>query len=84
MERRMKNTIKTIMLLLPFGYYIGSTQAANFTQENVQKSQEIISNTLEAYGGAEKIRELQQVKVSYDVTNIAAGQSRKVVTTLLF
>jgi glyoxylase-like metal-dependent hydrolase (beta-lactamase superfamily II) len=77
MERRMKNTIKTIMLLLPFGYYIGSTQAANFTQENVQKSQEIISNTLEAYGGAEKIRELQQVKVSYYVTNIAAGQSRK-------
>lgn len=73
----MKNTIKTIMLLLPFGYYIGSAQAANFTQENVQKSQEIISKTMEAYGGAEKIRGLQQVKVTYDVTNIAAGQSRK-------
>lgn len=73
----MKNTIKTIMLLLPIGYYIGSVHAANFTQENVQTSQEIISKTLEAYGGAEKIRDLQQVKVSYDVTNVAAGQSRK-------
>lgn len=73
----MKKTIKTIILLLPFGYFVSSAHAANFTQENVQKSQEIIAKTMDAYGGAEKIRDLQQVKVIYDVTNTAVGQSRK-------
>lgn len=51
--------------------------ANNFTQENVQKSQAIIAKTLEAYGGADKIRQLNQVVVDYDVLNVQGGQSRK-------
>ena len=55
----------------------GSLSASNFTQQNVQKSQEIINQVLQAYGGAEKIQGLNQLIVDYDVSNVAGGQSRK-------
>lgn len=73
----MQHTLKAMVLLLSLSCFISSLNAANFTQENVEKSQELIANVLQAYGGADKIAGIEQVKVDYQVTNIAVGQSRK-------
>lgn len=51
--------------------------ASNYTQENVRKSQQIIDQTLAAYGGSEKIASFNSIIVDYTVTNVNAGQSRK-------
>lgn len=51
--------------------------ASNFTQDNVRKTQDLISKTMDAYGGAEKLQGLNQIIVDYDVQNVSAGQSRK-------
>jgi len=51
--------------------------AKNYTQENVRQSQEIINQTLKAYGGADKISAFNSVIVDYEVSNVNAGQSRK-------
>ena len=73
----MKYKASIIMIFVSVLGWAGTLSASNFTQENVQKSQEIINQTLQAYGGAEKIQGLDQLVVDYDVSNVAGGQSRK-------
>lgn len=51
--------------------------AENFTRENVNKSQQIIADTIAAYGGAENIQNLNQIIIEYKVTTISVGQSVK-------
>ena len=63
-----------IVLSLPPVYH---ANASNYTQDNVRKSQEIINQTIGAYGGADKISAFNSVVVDYKVTNVNAGQSRK-------
>lgn len=71
-----KISIKTLMAIVVSLTSL-SLSATNFTQQNVEKSQAIIAKTLEAYGGADNIRQLNQVVVDYDVLNVQGGQSRK-------
>jgi glyoxylase-like metal-dependent hydrolase (beta-lactamase superfamily II) len=73
----MKTTTLTKLLFVSVLGWSSSSFAVNFTQENVQKSQDIINQTLQAYGGADKIQGLNQLIVDYDVTNVSGGQSRK-------
>lgn len=51
--------------------------AENFTRENVNKSQQIIDDTIAAYGGVENIQNLNQIIIEYKVTTINVGQSVK-------
>jgi glyoxylase-like metal-dependent hydrolase (beta-lactamase superfamily II) len=73
----MKSKTLISLLLVSVLGWAGSSSASNFTQDNVQKSQDIIEQTLQAYGGAEKLQGLNQLIVDYDVSNVAGGQSRK-------
>lgn len=68
--------VKSVFTLLVTSVAL-SVSAQNFTQQNVQKSQEIINQTLAAFGGADKIQGLNQIIIDYDVTNTNGGQSRK-------
>ncbi len=68
--------VKSLLTLVASSLAL-SVGAQNFTQDNVQKSQEIINQTLAAYGGADKIQGLSQIIIDYDVTNTNGGQSRK-------
>ena len=52
----MKTTTLTKLLFVSVLGWSSSSFAVNFTQENVQKSQDIINQTLQAYGGADKIQ----------------------------
>ena len=63
-----------IAITLISSYAVG---AANYTQDNVNKSQQIIDQVVESYGGAKKISAFNSVIIDYAVANINAGQSRK-------
>lgn len=51
----------------------------NFTQENVKKANEIITKIVNAYGGQERLSQLDGILLEYDVININAQQSKATV-----
>lgn len=66
-------TVVTCILLCT----VNVSASENFTRANVNKSQQIISDTIEAYGGAENLQNLNQIIIEYKVTTINVGQSVK-------
>ncbi len=51
--------------------------AENLTQMNVEKTQAIIEDAVEAYGGSEKLNAITSIVVEHETENVATGQSRK-------
>ncbi len=54
----------------------GGLTAQNLTQQNVERAQTIISNAVEAYGGAERLNAMNSLIIRNETTAIASGQSR--------
>ncbi len=72
--------VNTVNITFFMGLLFVTTQvisAENFTRKNVEKSQELIQKTIDAYGGAEAIENLNQIIIDYQVTTINVGQSVK-------
>lgn len=73
-ENMMKKLSIIYMALL-----LLSTAASsqNLTQQSVDKAQAVIEKVIEAYGGSERLNQLNSVAVDYETTNFAVNQSRK-------
>lgn len=50
--------------------------AENFTEANVYKAQTVIDAAVQAYGGADRLSEMNTIIVEHETVNIAVGQSR--------
>ena len=50
--------------------------AENFTEANVHKAQTVIDAAVQAYGGADRLSEMNTIIVEHETVNIAVGQSR--------
>ena len=50
--------------------------AENLTQANVEKAQAVIDAAVQAYGGEDKLSEMNTLIIEHETVNIAVGQSR--------
>ena len=61
------------------GSFLLSTTAlaGNLTQQSVNKAGEVIAQVIEAYGGSERLTNLNSVVIKFESRNLAINQSRK-------
>ncbi|MGJ8662930.1 MAG: MBL fold metallo-hydrolase [Marinicella sp.] len=73
----MKKHTHILLILLAFSSVATSQNSdENLTQKSVNKAQEVINLVVEAYGGAERLNQLNTVSIDFDTTNFAVNQSR--------
>jgi hypothetical protein len=70
----MRHTATAIAATLLMTTHSG---AANLTQQNAEKTQAVIAEVIEAYGGAEKLDALETLVVEADTIGWAVNQSRR-------
>ncbi len=70
----MKKQFYTLMAMLVFNI---TANSQNLTQQSVDKAGTVIDKVIEAYGGSDKLNNLNTVSVEFETTNYAVNQSRK-------
>ncbi len=70
--------MKKILLLLTISLLLShSLLAQNLTQNSVDKMNAVLEKVIEAYGGADRINQLQTMSVQFNDANFAINQSRR-------
>ncbi len=70
----MKNRILIMAGILSLSSLVS---AQNLTQQSVDKARAVIDQVIEAYGGRDKLNQLNSVAIDFETTNLAVNQSRK-------
>jgi len=65
------------LLLMSLLLMSNALNAQNLTQASIDKAREVIDQVVEAYGGSEKLNQLNAVKIDFEDSNMSVNQSRK-------
>lgn len=67
------------LIILFIGCFFASSfvSAHNLTQESIEKTQAVISQVIEAYGGSEKLNQLNSLIIEFESINLAINQSQR-------
>ena len=70
--------MRKLMFIILSLFLLNTTVSAQaLTQKSVNKAREVITQVIEAYGGTERLTNLNSVVVKFETTNLAVNQSRK-------